>query len=260
MTGQVTVTQAGRVLVLTLDQPETKNALGPEMMEAARDALIRATEDPGIGAVVLTGANGTFCSGGNLGRLMKNAQADPAVIRGNLDRFHGWVRAMRTCPKPIVAAIEGAAAGAGFSIALGCDLIVAAEDAVFTLAYVKVGLNPDGGASAFLTRAVTPQLAAEIMFEGGRIGTQRLAQLAVVNRVVAPGTALQEAMAWAERLADGPAVAIGRAKALIEAGFGAPDAQLDREADFFAEALRHPEAAEGIAAFFEKRPARFPRG
>jgi enoyl-CoA hydratase/carnithine racemase len=260
MTGQVTVARQGRVLILTMDDSATKNALGPEMMGAARDALNAAATDPEIGAVVLTGANGTFCSGGNLGRLLGNAKADPSITRSNLDHFHGWVRAMRRCPKPVIAAVEGAAAGAGFSIALGCDLIVAAEDATFTLAYVKVGLNPDGGASAFLARAATPQLAAEIMFEGGRIGALRLAQLAIVNRVVTPGTTLTEAVAWATRLAEGPTVAIGRAKKLIEAGFGEPDDQLDREAAFFVEALHHPEAAEGITAFFEKRPANYPRG
>ncbi|MBP2230540.1 enoyl-CoA hydratase/carnithine racemase [Azospirillum agricola] len=255
----MTAARDGRVLVLTMDDAATKNALGPEMMAAARDAFLQAAADPAVGAVVLAGANGTFCSGGNLGALLGNAKTDPSAIRANLEQFHGWVRAMRACPKPVIAAVEGAAAGAGFSIALGCDLIVAADDATFTLAYVKVGLNPDGGASAFLARAATPQLAAEIMFEGGRIGAARLAQLAIVNRVVAPGLALAEATAWAARLADGPTLAIGRAKRLIEAGFGEPDAQLDREADFFVEALHGAEAAEGITAFFEKRPANYPR-
>ena len=260
MSGQLTVARQGRVMVLTMDDAATRNALGPEMMAAAGDALTQAAEDPGVGAIVLTGANGSFCSGGNLGRLLGNAKADPEVTRASLERFHGWTRAMRACPKPVIAAVEGAAAGAGFSVALGCDLIVAAEDAVFTLAYVKVGLNPDGGASAFLARAATPQLAAEIMFEGGKIGAARLAQLAIVNRVVAPGTALAEALAWAERLAEGPTLAIGRAKRLIESGFGAPDDQLDREAAFFVEALHGAEAAEGITAFFEKRAPRYPRG
>lgn len=260
MTGQITAARDGRVLVLTMDDPATRNALDAGMMGAARDALEAASVDPGIGAVVLTGANGTFCSGGNLRALLGNAKADPTVTRANLDLFHGWVRAMRRCSKPVIAAVEGSAAGAGFSIALGCDLIVAAEDATFTLAYVKVGLNPDGGASAFLARAATPQLAAEIMFEGGKVTAARLAQLAIVNRLVAPGAALAEAADWAARLAEGPSVAIGRAKRLIEAGFGEPDAQLDREADFFVEALHGSEAAEGISAFFEKRAARYPRG
>ncbi|BAI74089.1 enoyl-CoA hydratase (plasmid) [Azospirillum sp. B510] len=259
MNGQLTVTRQGRVMVLTMDDAATRNALGPEMMDAGRDALVQAAADPGVGAVVLTGANGTFCSGGNLGRLVANAKTDPDATRILLERFHGWIRAMRACPKPVIAAVEGAAAGAGFSVALGCDLIVAAEDATFLLAYVKVGLNPDGGATAFLARAATPQLAAEIMFEGGRIGAARLAQLAIVNRVVAPGASLAEALAWAERLAEGPTLAIGRAKRLIESGFGAADAQLDREAAFFVEALHGAEAAEGIAAFFEKRPPSYPR-
>ncbi len=260
MTGRLTVAHQARVMVLTMDDAATRNALVPEMMAAARDALSQAAADPDVGAVVLTGAGGTFSSGGNLGALLGNAKSDPEVIRANLVLFHGWTRAMRACPKPVIAAVEGTAAGAGFSIALGCDLIVAAEDATFTLAYVKVGLTPDGGATAFLARAATPQLTAEIMFEGGRIGAERLAQLAIVNRLVAPGAALAEAMAWAERLAAGPTLAIGRAKRLIESGFGATDAQLDREAAFFVEALHGAEAAEGIAAFFEKRAPDYPRG
>ena len=259
MSGRIDAVQQGRVLVLTMDDPATKNALSAEMMDAGRAAFESAATDPGIGAVVLTGSTGTFCSGGNLGQLMGSRKADPSVIRDMMERFHGWVRAMRTCPKPVIAAVEGSAAGAGFSVALGCDLIVAAEDSSFVLAYVKVGLNPDGGASAFLGRAVPPQLAAEIMFEGGRIGTPRLAQLGVVNRVTAPGGTLEEATAWAARLAEGPTVAIGRAKRLIESAYGPPDAQLDREADAFVEALFHAEAAEGITAFFEKRAAAFPR-
>lgn len=260
MSGQVTTERRGRVLVVTLDDPATRNSLDSAMMEAGRQAVEAAAADPEVGALVLTGAAGGFCSGGNLGQLMQASKAGREATRAALDHFHGWIRAMRACPKPIVAAVEGNAAGAGFSVALACDLIVAAEDAVFTLAYVKVGLNPDGGASAFLSRAVTPQLAAEIMFEGGRIGAARLAQLALVNRVVAPGQTLEEALAWAARLAEGPTAAIGRAKRLIETGFGEPDAQLDREAGFFVDALHHAEAAEGIAAFFGKRPANFPRG
>ncbi|MBP2299062.1 oxepin-CoA hydrolase, alternative type [Azospirillum picis] len=259
MTGHMTVARQGRVMVLTMDDAATRNALGPDMMAAARDALVDAAADAGVGAVVLAGANGTFCSGGNLGRLLDNARADPGEIRANLESFHGWTRAMRACPKPVIAAVEGTAAGAGFSLALGCDLIVAAEDAAFTLAYVKVGLTPDGGGSAFLARAATPQLAAEIMFEGGRIGAKRLGQLAIVNRLVPPGTALAEATAWAARLAEGPTLAIGRAKRLIESGFGPADEQLDREAALFAEALHGVEAAEGIAAFFEKRVPDYPR-
>ena len=195
MSGRIDAVQQGRVLVLTMDDPATKNALSAEMMDAGRAAFESAATDPGIGAVVLTGSPGTFCSGGNLGQLMGSRKADPSVIRDMMERFHGWVRAMRTCPKPVIAAVEGSAAGAGFSVALGCDLIVAAEDSSFVLAYVKVGLNPDGGASAFLGRAVPPQLAAEIMFEGGRIGTPRLAQLGVVNRVPAPGGTLEGASA-----------------------------------------------------------------
>lgn len=258
MTG-LDLRREGRVLVLTMNDPPTRNAIGPEMMGAATAALDGAAADPEIGALVLTGAGGTFCSGGNLNRLGGNRAGAREQVRASVEGFHAFIRSLRACPKPVIAAVEGAAAGAGFPIALACDLIVAAEDAVFALAYIKVALTSDGGGTAALARSVPPQLAAEILFEGGKIGAPRLAQLGMVNWVSAPGGALAEASSWAARLADGPTAALGRAKGLLEAAYGGLPAQLDREADAFVESLFHEEAGEGIKAFFEKRAPAFPR-
>src|SRR5207249_3705226 len=122
-----------------------RNALHPDIYRTGTEALNRAAEDPGIGAVVLAGEGGTFCSGGNLRRLKENRGKSASVQHESITGFHDWIRALRRCPKPIVAAVEGAAAGAGFSLALACDLIVAAREARFVMAYVKVGLSPDGG-------------------------------------------------------------------------------------------------------------------
>lgn len=254
------VSRDGRVLLLTLNDPPTRNALGTEVMTAARLALDEAAADEGIGAVVLTGAGGAFCSGGNLMQLGRFRGAARDDVRAGVEELHRLIRAVRDCPKPVIAAVEGAAAGAGFPLALACDLIVAAEDAVFSLAYIKVGLTSDGGGTASLARALPPQLAAEIVFEGGRIGAQRLFQIGMVNRMVPQGGTLAEASAWAARLAAGPCAAIGRAKGLLEAAYGGLAAQLDREADAFVESLFHGEAGEGIAAFLEKRPPQFTKG
>ena len=253
------VERRGRVLLLTMDDTANRNALSNGMMGRGREALEEAAHDDHIGAVVLTGAGGAFSSGGHLTRLYDHAGKSRSENRDSIERFHGWVRIMRECPKPIIAAVEGPAAGAGFSLALACDLIVAAEDARFLTAYVKVGLNSDGGASMSLARALPPQLYAELMLDGGPVDPARLHTFGVVNRVVASGQALPAAMIWASQLADGPSAAMGRAKRLMELAYGNFATQLARESDLFVEALHHTEAKEGITAFFEKRAPKFPR-
>ncbi|SMH52534.1 oxepin-CoA hydrolase, alternative type [Azospirillum agricola] len=251
------VERQGRVMVMTMSDPATRNALSLPMMARGRDALDEAVHDSGIGAIVLAGDGRAFSSGGHLTNLYHHGSKSRSENRDGIERFHGWVRAMRECPKPIVAAVEGPAAGAGFSLALACDLIVAAEDASFLTAYVKVGLTADGGASASLARALPPQLYAELMLTGGPVDPQRLHMAGVVNRVTAPGRALAEAVAWAQTIADGPSGAMGRAKKLMELAYGSFATQLARESDLFVEALHHGEAKEGITAFFDKRPPVF---
>lgn len=255
---KLTQRREGRVLILTLDNPAQRNALGPGMYADGIEAFHQVAQDKSIGAVILTGRNGTFCAGGNLNRLQENRKKPKEFQREAMSALLNWVRAIRSCEVPVIAAIEGAAAGAGCSIALSCDLIVSAEDAVFALSYVKVGLNPDGGATTFLARALPQQLAAEILFEGGKITPQRLHQVGVVNRLTPPGQALDEAVVWADKLANGPRAAMGRAKRLLDAAYGDDlTGQLDREADAFVDALHHDEAGEGIAAFLEKRKPKF---
>jgi len=202
---------------------------------------------------VVGGAHGFLA--GNLRRLR---QRDAGQGRRNIAAFHAFVRALRDTPLPVIAAVEGAAAGAGFSLAVACDLVVAARDARFVMAYVRVGLNPDGGASALLSRGLPHQVVAEILFEGGVIAAERLHGYGVVNRLAAPGEARDTALTWARRLASGPRAALGRAKRLIEAAQHTPLApQLDLEADLFLEAAAHPEAAEGMNAFLDKRTPAF---
>lgn len=248
------VRRQGRVLVLTLNDPATRNALHPAIYTAGRAALEAADGDPAVGAVVLTGAGGTFCSGGNVGRLRERREQPPAVQRESIEHLHGFIRALRRSSLPVIAAVEGAAAGAGWSLVLASDLVVAARDARVSMAYVKVGLNPDGGASAFLARALPPPLAAEVLFDGAPIGAERLHALGLVNRLTDPGAAFDEALAWAERLAHGPRAALGRAKRLLEGALRHDlDTQLDLEAELLTEAVHHPEAGEGLTAFLEKR-------
>eukprot|EP01036_Dinobryon_divergens_P006630 gene6630-8803_t len=136
-----------QTLVLTIDNPEHRNALGPEIYAAGQDALTMASADAGIRSIVITGANGVFSAGGNLHRLQANRAQAPEAQAESIEGLHQWIKSIAHCPKPVIAAVEGAAAGAGFSLALACDLLVAADDAVMVMAYSSIALSPDGGGS-----------------------------------------------------------------------------------------------------------------
>jgi enoyl-CoA hydratase/carnithine racemase len=258
MTSRLMARRDGAVLVLTHDNPGVRNALSPEFYAALTAALGQAQADAGIGAVVLTGANNYFCAGGNLRQLAQRRELSSEERRERLEGLHDLVRAIRDCRKPVVAAVEGGAAGAGVSLALACDLLVMARDAAFSVAYVKVGLTPDGGATFFLSELLPRQLLTELCLTGDRIEAPRLAQFGAVNRLAEPGRALDEAVALAQRLAAGPARATARIKDLCRNAAGATlEAQLEREARHMVRSLGDAESAEGIAAFFDKRAADF---
>lgn len=258
MTEKLELKRKGRVLVATNNDPATRNALSRDFYEGFRAAVEEAGSDHEIGAIVLTGAAGFFCSGGNVNGLKERSVADYATRRSSVDMLHRMILAMRECPKPIVAAVEGSAAGAGASLAAACDLVVAGREAYFSVAYVKIGLTPDGGATAFLGAALPRQMVSEMVFTGDRIPAERLHSLGLINRVTEPGQALGAALDLAARLAEGPAGALAEGKRLIEAARGnGLKAQLDLEADAIAKALGGPEGREGIAAFLEKRKPDF---
>ncbi|AJC21919.1 oxepin-CoA hydrolase, alternative type [Pandoraea pulmonicola] len=258
MSAELLAERIDQTLVLTLSNPGARNALHPDMYAAGVEALATAERDPSVHAVVLTGADNFFCAGGNLNRLLENRKQDPSVQAASIDALAEWIEALRACPKPVIAAVEGAAAGAGFSLALACDLLVAAENAKFVMAYVKVGLTPDGGGSWFLSQALPRALATEILLEGKPVAAPRLAAAGVVNRVVAPGQARAEALNWATDLAQLSPNAVGRIKSLIESGASETlNAQLSAERDNFVASLHHADGLEGISAFLEKRPAKY---
>ncbi|MFD1558140.1 oxepin-CoA hydrolase, alternative type [Paraburkholderia silviterrae] len=241
-------------LVLTLSNPGARNALHPDMYAAAIAAFDAAERDNSLRAIILTGADNFFCAGGNLNRLLENRSKDPSVQAASIDMLAQWATAMRQSSKIVMAAVEGAAAGAGFSLALAADLLVAADDAKFVMAYSRVGLTPDGGGSWFLARSLPRALAFEVMVEGKPIGAQRLADLGVVNRVAKPQTALDTALAWAADLAKISPNAAARIKGLTNAaGMQSLDDQLIAERESFVTSLHHRDGLEGITAFLEKR-------
>ena len=172
--------------------------------------------------------------------------------------LHGLIRAIHACPKPVIAAVEGGAAGAGAPIALACDLIVAAEDAYFAVSYLRVGLAPDGGSTAALAEVMPRQLANEVIMFGDKVTPQRLFDLGAVNRVCAPGKAEAVAQELGERINKVGPSAIAAAKRLnLAARENTLNVQLDLEAEAMAEAQGNAESGEGISAFLEKRKADF---
>jgi enoyl-CoA hydratase/carnithine racemase len=258
MTAQLKSTSRGRTMVLTLSNPEHRNALGPEMYAAGVEALSVAESSPEVRSVVITGEGSLFSAGGNLQRLQANRQQPSEVQAQSIEGLHGWIEAIRTFPKPVIAAVEGAAAGAGFSLALACDLIIAAEDAIFVMAYSNIALSPDGGATWSLTRALPRQLASELLMGGERIGARRLHELGVVNRVTPAGAAFDEAVALAERLNERAPNALASIKELLNDAAGASlSGHLRDERDHFVRNLHHANAGIGIAAFLAKQPPRY---
>jgi enoyl-CoA hydratase/carnithine racemase len=248
----------GHTLILTISNPDHRNALGPEIYAAGIEALGAAGNNRDIRAVVIHGEGGTFCAGGNLQRLQTNRQQSPAVQAQSIEGLHSWIEAIHTFPCPVIAAVEGAAAGAGFSLALACDLIVAASNAVFVMAYANVALSPDGGGSWSLARALPRQLASELLLCGERIGAERLYKLGLVNRVSEAGQALPTAVAWAGDIGARAPNALASIKELIHDAAGHNLSEhLAQERDQFVRNLYHANAGIGIAAFLSKQRPRY---
>lgn len=258
MAGSLKSTSEAGTLILTLSNPETRNTLGPEMYAAGIEALNAAENNPEIRSVIITGEGSMFCSGGNLQRLQANRREAPDVQAQSIEGLHNWMDSIRTYPKPVIAAVEGAAAGAGFSLALACDFLVAASNAVFVMSYVNVALSPDGGGSWALARALPRALANELLMLGERVPAPRLHACGLVNRLCAPGEALAESLRLAGQLNARAPNALASIKELVSDAASNPlSLQLASERDHFVRNLHHPNGAEGIEAFLQKRSPRY---
>jgi Enoyl-CoA hydratase/carnithine racemase len=251
----IVVETHGDVVHVINNNPASRNSLSYDFIVGFRDLLRGfAQSNHAPRAVVLSGAEGFFCSGGNLDGLKERSEGDYAKRRSNVDRLHGMIRAMRDCPCPIIAAVEGGAAGAGVAIAMACDLVVATEPSYAAVTYVRIGITPDGGTTSLLLDALPRWLVAELLFTGDKIPLTRLHAMGAVNRIVREGDAVEEALKLASRLAHGPKEAIAQTKKLLSSARSASlEAQLDREAHCVAEALGSEDGREGINAFLEKR-------
>jgi enoyl-CoA hydratase/carnithine racemase len=258
MSSELLTERQGAVLVLTISDPASRNTLSEQVIAAGIEALNVAESDPQVRCAVLRGEGSHFCAGGNLEGLKARRDAGrPAQVQ-MLEHLHQFIEAMRAFPKPLIAAVEGAAAGAGFSLALACDLIVAAEDARFILSHARLGLSPDAGATWNLARTLPRALAQQIVWLAEPVSAQQLQGWGLVNQVCDRNQALTEALRLANRLAAMAPNALASAKELLQqAGDRSLTEQLAAERDHFVENLFHANAAEGLAAFTEKRPARF---
>ena len=245
-----------RVATLTLNRPERLNALGDTLREDLHDAILKCGADAGVGAIVITGAGRGFCSGGDVKSMSDRDQAGQGATAAEQlgpvrDRC---VLAMRDCPKPIIAAVNGAAAGAGMNLALACDLRIASTAAKFSQAFVKRGLPPDWGGSWFLPRVVGTAKACELIFTGDTIDAAEALRLGIVNAVTAPEALMDAAYALARKIAAGPPVALQLSKRAIYRNLEA-DLRAGLEFETFAQGVckATEDAKEGVKAFIEKR-------
>ncbi len=258
MASELLTERRGPCWVLTLSGPTSRNALSPQVYAQGVALLQTAEMDPDVRAVILCGAGGSFCSGGDLKRIATARDRPPQAQAQAIDAFGDFIQALRACPKPVIAAVEGVAAGGGMSLALACDLLVAAEDARFVMSYAKLGLTPDGAGSWHLARALPRALALELMWLAEPVSAARLQALGVVNRLTPPGQSLAVAQALGEQLAAMAPNALASVKTLVnQAPFNALTEQQHAERDAFVDNLFDDNGAEGLAAFLEKRAPRF---
>jgi 2-(1,2-epoxy-1,2-dihydrophenyl)acetyl-CoA isomerase len=255
----IKITEDDGIVTVTLNRPERLNALVGHMRRDLAEALEEAGSDPHIRVVILGGEGRAFCAGGDvnfMAELVEHGEAEEfARLLGAARRV---ILTIRQMTKPVIASIDGACAGAGFNLALACDLRVASSNATFSQSFVKLGFHPDWGGTYFLPRMVPSNIACELFFLGDAINAQRALELGLVNYVVAPEALLAETRKLAERLRDGPAVSIAAAKQAVYASqHGTLEQMLQYEVDAQLRCFESEDGREGVRAFLEKRPPQF---
>ncbi|MFE2996908.1 enoyl-CoA hydratase/isomerase family protein [Nocardia sp. NPDC059246] len=244
----------GAVRVVTLNRPEKRNAIDLELRVVLAEVLETAMADGGVRAIVLTGGNGTFCSGGDIS-TMERQSPERTVLRA--EAAQRVVRAIWGGPKPVIAAVEGYAFGAGTSLAIACDRVVAARDAVFSTTFTGVGLAGDMGIFASLPARVGPATARQLMLLPRRLSGMEAHELGLVDQLTDTGSALDTALADAAAIAAGPPLAIAGIKSLFAGWPGDPWTVLDREVELQARLFDTEDFEEGVLAFRERRKPEF---
>jgi enoyl-CoA hydratase/carnithine racemase len=260
-TPDLTCTIADGVATLTLNRPQAKNALSAPMSQALIEQLKKCDADKNVRVVLITGAGGAFCAGGDVKNMGDNRPKDKTPDERAKEmkaRHRGVGGGIYNCSKPTIAALPGAAVGAGMAIALACDIRIAAKSAFLSGGYSKIGLSGDYGIAWLLSRTVGTSRAREMMFTSDRIDGERAEKLGLVNRVVPDGELQSAAQALAQQIADGPSEAIAAMKEnLREAGTMDYATAIDHEADRLVACSLLPNHKEAVRAFVEKRKPSF---
>ena len=261
--GLVDLSNQGAVGIITLNRPEARNALNPEMFQELGSA-IQGCRDPDMRAVIITGSGGSFCAGADVKDFVNQLEnSGPEGLHQHLkhlaDAFHRHVIIpIRQLDKPVIASIDGVAAGGGLSLALACDLRVASDSARFLMAYGNIGATADGGSTYLLPRLIGTARAMELYLSDQPIGAQRALDLGLLNQVFPTAELERSTLEFAARLAQGPTVAYGRVKALFDSSWDASLAgQLHAETEYISNITMTDDFQEGIKAFAEKRSPRF---
>jgi 2-(1,2-epoxy-1,2-dihydrophenyl)acetyl-CoA isomerase len=248
----------GTIATITFNRPQVMNALDAEMIVMLRAACERARDDTAVRAIVLRGNGPAFVAGGDVTAFHANLGRLPLLVAELAGELHRAILALRQAPKPVLASVHGAVAGAGVSVMAAADLAIAADDTKFTLAYSRIGASPDGGATWFLPRLVGARRALELMLLADNFDAQTARRFGLVNRVVGAAELAAETARLAQRLADGPTRAYAATKALVNRAFESPLAdQLDAEAAAFAQCAASHDFAAGVSAFVAKARPEF---
>jgi 2-(1,2-epoxy-1,2-dihydrophenyl)acetyl-CoA isomerase len=252
------VEREGAVARLVLNRPSSGNAFNVELARALMESAIACDEDDAVRCVVITGAGRMFCAGGDVSGFAAAGDDTPALIKEITAYLHAAVSKFARMPKPLIMAINGPAAGAGFSLALLGDLALAANSATFFLAYSAIGLSPDGGSSFLLPRLVGLRRAQELMMLNPKLSAAEAAAMGLITRAVDDAALDAEVAALADKLAQSATGALGRARQLLLNSYGATlESQMEAEARAIADSARSAHGKAGVQAFLAKRKPEF---
>ena len=249
---------ADGVATITINRPDAANAMSPLMAEEIAEVALRCDDNPGVRAVVITGAGKLFCAGGDLGAFAAAGDGAKSLIKKMATDLHVGLSRLARGAAPVIGAVNGTAAGAGFSLCMATDLAIAAESAVFTMAYTRAGLSPDGGSTFHMPRKIGDRRTRELMLTNRLLTAAEALEWGIVNKVVADDEVLREAQALAAELAAGPTLAFGAVKTLLNSTFDQSlEAQLELESRTIADMVLTHDGQEGISAFLGKRKPEF---
>ncbi len=249
---------ADGVATITINRPDAANAMSPQCAAELADVALRCDDDPAVRAVVITGAGRMFCAGGDLGAFASAGEGSKSLLKKMAGDLHMGLSRFARMSAPVIGAVNGTAAGAGFSLVMACDLAVAAESAVFTMAYTNAGLSPDGGSTFYMPRKIGDRRTRELMLTNRVLKAPEALTWGIVNDVVPDAEVLDRATKLAGRLAAGPTLAFGAVKNLLNGSFDQTlESQMELEARSIGEMSATADGQEGIRAFLEKRKPGF---